>query len=692
MNLISMNRSNIVNSANKLSPYFLLSSAILVILLFVLGFNKIELDWPVNYKGDFLVDANGVKNVVEHNNYLINTRLGLPGYQTFYDFPLPVYQDYIWYYFLSSFTNNWIKIINVYSIITFELIGICAYYALTKVTENRLSSIILATLYAFLPYHLFKYNNHIHLATYYVVPLAVLLAYDISRVQDRLLTFRQQIIITALVSISHPYYLFLSLYFIAIGFIKSLLNDKQRIIKIYRVVSLMALMVLIFTITISPSLLYWHRYGKPDSFNNRTIKQTEVYALRISHLIFPSEYHRIQPLTNLIKNYSQFYTAERENMSNYLGIVALSGFFLLLIVPWIPRLLNNELFNSLNDLSLFLYAGIILGIPGGLATIAATFTYPFLRVYSRLSVFIAFLSLIAVGLLLNKIYYMDKKAFTIISVLLLIIGIFDQTPNGYMRQDAEEYLADAEFAKLIDRDGEKRKIFHDPMLYYPEGGNYDYLKLPLLTTKAAWSIGALKDRGAFILQNGVFSESTKDTIDKIILLGFNGLIVNNENGGARLDHTVIQEYLSIQPVKHPSKQIYYFDLSSIIPENKGGTIPLGAYLTNGCVKQKFPQNKIEYYCDKDFKIIITNFNSSIQKYKINIQFSFFNANNSVTFSGLLIDNIVEHDYDVTYDSEMEVLPGESVINVSIDTEGSARIPKEFVRPEKFDHAYVTVTL
>jgi len=75
--------------------------------------------------------------------------------------------------------NSIPRIVYSYLILTFVLDGISMSFLLRKLKFRREVSFVISSLFAFAPYHFYRYLGHITLTDYMSVPIAIYLAFYI---------------------------------------------------------------------------------------------------------------------------------------------------------------------------------------------------------------------------------------------------------------------------------------------------------------------------------------------------------------------------------------------------------------------------------------------------------------------------------------------------------------------------------
>src|SRR4030095_5703137 len=128
--------------------------------------------------------------------------------------------------------------------------------------------------------------------------------------------------------------------------------------------------------------------------------------------------------------------------------------------------------------SLMTGAAVLLGTIGGLGSLVAFFGLPQVRAYNRVSIFIAFFSLFAVALGLDRFNqrYLQSNVkqalFGAVLGLIFAIGLLDQISPRFLpdyRRAEDEFMSDEVFVKKIESAlGPGSMVFQLPVVSFPE--------------------------------------------------------------------------------------------------------------------------------------------------------------------------------------------------------------------------------
>src|SRR5262249_44948290 len=155
--------------------------------------------------------------------------------------------------------------------------------------------------------------------------------------------------------------------------------------------------------------------------------------LKVAQMLLPVHEHRLAPLAQVTEKYEQTMPLVNENGSAFLGVVGSIGLLILLARPLYRNLPGVD--PRLQDaLYLLTISAILLATIGGFGSLLCMLASPKVRCYNRISVYIAFFSLMVVVLLLvtlaRRLLTTRRRQWAYWGCLggILIAGILDQAP------------------------------------------------------------------------------------------------------------------------------------------------------------------------------------------------------------------------------------------------------------------------
>lgn len=527
LNLTRLRRS-FLRVAFRISPGALLSGALSFLgAYFVLRLWEADLDVPFEYEGDARSIGMFVRRLQDTPNYLTNPYLGWPDGQQFAEIPLGADNltlAVLWA--IGRFTSNFGTMMNVYYVATFVLIPVFTYAAMRLLALSVLTSVFVAILYTFLPYH-FRGEAHLLLAGYYLVPLSlVVILWQMTHDTCLLRALgtadkgqRRRLWLTVgtcvLLGMTGAYYaVFFVLLLLPSSALVALATRSARTLKSALLCA--GLTVTSLLLNVLPTIVFWAQNGRGTGFV-RPFGETEVYGLKLSGLLLPAQGHRIDSFAELTaKSLTAPYPSE---FGQPVGAIAAAGLVFALIAALTALVIRgttrSALRERLDQLSLLAIVAILIGTIGGLSTLISLAGFNFVRVYSRLSVVLGLIGLIVVGLGLDWLARRDRLRrhpviMVVIVVTLMGVGVFDQTTAGnapnYAYQKAR-YANDSAFVSSVERQlPTGGKVFQLPILPFPEApapgvmNDYDHLRGYLQSKTLYYSYGAIKGRNDWQLR------------------------------------------------------------------------------------------------------------------------------------------------------------------------------------------------
>jgi len=604
------------NSLKTLLMYFLTGLFSLILVLFIFRIFGIEIGIPLNYTGDGLVHYNFAKNIKDSGWWSTNPKLGAPLQQELYDFPLSENLNLVILKILTLLGFNWIMSVNIFYILTFALTALIGLYVMKKMEISYSISISLSIIYAFLPYHFYRGVNHLFLSAYFVVPLAIYLSYKLA--SKNVESFWRIAALSILLGSIGAYYTFFSLIFISTGFIIGLIKNIKDKKFVFQGIAILTLIGFSLVLNIIPSIFYNYKYGKNLNAVSRHPKDTETYGLKITQLILPIEDHNLNLLNKIRKKYKIYGLPSLINENQYSSLGFISGLGFLGLLSWSlfgSKLnpLNKKISDKLNFLGTLNLMGLFWGTIGGFSLLISVYFTPVFRSINRISVFIGFISLLALGLVLQEVSKKHKKLIFVIAWIILPLGIYDQVSKGVMCNfinEPKNYFQLVNYAQKIEGKMDYAgKIYTLPFGQYPEGSDKRVIKISLLTNSLTWSVGAPKWRGANMWHYYVSKLPALEFLEKITENGFTGLMVYSpqvEEGKL----TKLGKTIGIEPIIGPEGKFYFYDLREYIEKNDIQLNPENIYfhISGDCVnnyKEGVP-DLLKYWCVNEGYVVLEN--------------------------------------------------------------------------------------
>ena len=378
-----------------------------------------DLGVPYSYSGDANQHDGFIKAVLDHGWYWHNPNLGAPGGQQLFDFPVlngDTLNVLLWKV-LGAFGLDAPAVLNVFFLATFFLVGLSAYLVLRRLTVSWPVAIVCSTLYALLPYHFYRGEDHLLLSAYYAVPLGAYLVLAVlgdeplfarrggrgllSWASRRTLVTLGLCAVIALASGSFYYAVFTVVLVAAAALLRAVAGRSVR--PLWEGGAVVAVIAVLSLVSLAPTLAYRARHGTNQQVAHRESFESELYGLKLAQLVLPIEQHRIGKLASLRQRYDAWSTPTEATLGAPLGLVGTVGLVWLLAVSVLQLASPGRRVAPARDgqAGTAVIVALFFAWTGGLATLVAAIE-PQIRAWNRLSIFIGFFALLAVGLLLDR--------------------------------------------------------------------------------------------------------------------------------------------------------------------------------------------------------------------------------------------------------------------------------------------------
>jgi phosphoglycerol transferase len=571
------------------------TAVVLSILLFVRVMRLWESDLavPLSYAGDGLLNCMLIKSIAQNGWYLHNPYVGMPTGLEYYDFPFGDTLHFFLLKILSLFSPDFGTTLNLYYYSSFPLTAIAALFVFRRFGFSYACSIVGSLLYTFLPYHFLRGEVHIFLATYYLIPLVVMILLWIGSADQTLPHWRPvadsgdrnrprirllaSIVICILLALTGFYYaLFACFLLLVVGVYASI---YRRSLSPLAISGLLVGIILIGTVANAiPNLRYWQKHGKNPEVAQRNPVDADQYGLRVAQLVLPITNHRIPLLARVKEKYNRFMPFVNENDMAALGTVGTIGFFVLLGCLVVRNSVNVP--ESLRNLALLNLATVLLATMGGFSSIFAIVVSPQIRAYNRISVFIAFFSFFAVVLCLDRWYRRyavsprSRVLFCTFLGFLLVAGVLDQTTRSH-RPDyialRRQHHQDAHFVRQIEVSlGPKAMVFQLPYVAFPESWpvhtmtDYNHFRGYVHSKALRWSYGAMKGREGDRWQRYVAAKPLPEMVKALSAAGFSGIYVNRDgypDAAVKLE-AQLSRLLCTKPILSGDQRLLFFSMTA----------------------------------------------------------------------------------------------------------------------------------
>ena len=563
--------------------------AALVLACLALKVWRGELDVPFAYRGETQYYLMLAKAMEDHGGYFENPSLGAPFGQDLYDYAVATDRlnlDLL--RLLDLVFGSPAAAVNIFFLLTFPLAAAAAYLVLRLLRIGRAAAIIAALLFALAPYHFERGEGNLFLSAYWAVPLGAYLVLATLAGDSlfarrpgitgvRAYVSRQTLLTIAFclaVASTGIYYAAFTALLLAGAVLIALVARSGRAAVAGGIVSL-ALILAVVLIHLSPTIAYRSAHGA-NAATQREARESELYALKLSDLVFPVDLHRLEPLARFTAEYKAATPIRSEPMA--LGPVAAAGFVALLVaalVALVGRPATARL-GVIRQAAAANLLAFLIGTLGGISTVIAYAVTPQIRAWNRISIFIAFFSFLAVAVALSALGQrlgtspLRRASFAALLAFLLVFGLYNQITYAHVPpyELARSYAQEERFVREIERRlPAGAAVFELPYISFPEGGRVvdlfenDLLRGYLHSDHLRWSFGATKGRPEDWADDLV-GMPTATVVDAAAVAGFSGLYIDRfgyADRGRALE-TEIRRRVGSRPLVSESGRQSFFDL------------------------------------------------------------------------------------------------------------------------------------
>lgn len=529
------------------------------------------------FGGDYLLGMETVKSIQENGlrGIYFNDRIGAPDVSSLIDFPAMGMLMGLLLWLITLFVKSTPAVMYVYLILSFALDGVSMSMLLRKLKIKKEISFIISLLFAFAPYHFYRYLGHSSLISYMSVPIAIYLClYIIDIVEEDKIW--KLAVCSVLLGLEYGYYYAFGLIMMALAYIVRLVRTKD-IKGTFRKLWLVGVVLFTVLLSLMPGIVYSALHGANEIAGKRSPIEQEIYGLKIINLLLPVTYSRNEFLLKFTNKYlNSGAPLQTENVTAGLGIVAGIGFLCLcaaFIISFSKKDLNSKKWKTVDFLSLCVLTFLLAGAIGGFGEIFAWFVTAQIRCYNRSSIFITGLSLVMVAMLLDYIGSRHARASFALCAVVLVVGLYDQVGINHV---AYPELADVQkgyetyFSQVENNLGNEAMVYQLPFFPFPEYSAKDYrhFKGYLFTDTIRWSYGGVKGRNVSAEKLHIDSGMSYEFLAGIQNAGFKAVYVDTDlydnQGTAVLE---FYDSLNISPMISSDGKLYTYDISNlVVPE------------------------------------------------------------------------------------------------------------------------------
>ena len=485
------------------------ASICVLVAAVTLGYATVPVGIPSAYSGDGLSAGMLFKGILENGWYLENPDVGAPFGLSWGPYPMVEGTHFVLIRIFGFFTANYGSALTLFYLFSYASAALTGYIAMRMLGVGRILACTGAILFSLQTYHFLR-GAHIFLASYFSVPVFVVFAIGMFHIAEYSVWIRRPLAIVGSIAVlflaasSGVYYAFFG--FVLIGFSALAAAISERAWR----PALVGLVVLtLISMSVLVNLAPHLKYERQHALSTTAIRNpsdAEVLGLKFTQMAFPAYGHRQDRLRSWTRNYSSASPLVNENMTASLGFVGLAGFlfsiFSFFLLRGCRKLNEVTRLGSLNMVA-FLYATV-----GGFGAAFAWLVTAQIRGLNRISIFIAFISLVALFLglqqLAQRVHSRNIRRIVIggAGILVAALGCWDQVPYwkpGIAEANEISFRADEKVGtEIMLHVAQGARIYQLPYVAFPEAnplateGQYGLARRYLHTHGIGWSYGAMK--------------------------------------------------------------------------------------------------------------------------------------------------------------------------------------------------------
>lgn len=518
-----------------------------------------ELDVPFIYGGDGFAYLWNIQRAIEGVWYFENERSGFPFGSNHLDYPTSDTGTYVVLKLLGLVLHSTIAVMNIYYLLGFSICAIASYLVARTMGVSKHFSVSTALIYSFSSFHFWRLG-HLFFTWYFVAPLFFYVGFRLFSNHLIFTNFKLSLKVKLLNAIALIALASFGIYYALFGCIVLALCATtaayyQRSWK-YLVEGVAALFFVIFGVLLNviPSLIYILNSGENREGVNRFASESELYALKITQMLLPRADHRLDSFFEFANRYNGSFPLVTENVSASLGLIGSIGFLLLMVVlvfslsPVCISSSNQSQHQNgyfklrLQVLAVLALSMVLLGTVGGGSSLFAMLISTSIRSWNRISIFIAFISVLAFMLCMDTLitkYIKPAYAWplgTVLALMLLVVGIYDQTVRpcrACLSSNQSLAINDAAFIHAIESNlPPQSAIYQLPYMAFPESGSlnnlgsYDQARGLLHSAQLRWSFGGMRGRSGDWFYRKLALLPIVQQVTIIKAMGFSGIYLD----------------------------------------------------------------------------------------------------------------------------------------------------------------------
>ncbi|MFV0458996.1 MAG: hypothetical protein ACK5MT_09550 [Actinomycetales bacterium] len=515
---------------------------------------------PISYDGDGVAVLAHATTAARQGWYEFEPHLGWPHGQTYHDFPTAENLHMAVFAVLGKLWQP-VTVVNVYFLAGFALAAPLALRLFRAIGLRPIMATVMAVLWATAAYHYWRGIPHLFLASYWVLPPALLVVWRSARAEPvwrrapgRYGKWRPVSTVAAfvLLGIASTYYSVFVGALLGIAAVACLVQRAGWRAVLSPLVAGLVL-VAVMLANMATDIAYARSLPANPVGLTRSAGDVEAFGLRLTQLLLPTDDHWFGPARRLS---DYFFRTIPIPVGPSLGLVASAGLVLLAVVI-VLRILGRgpqtASAGRLSTLAFLTLGAIAMATVGGGSETIALLT-PNLRGWDRMLIVVAAFALAALGLVLDStgrspsptaIRHRPRVA-TMLALGVLAIGLIDQVPwydttsQAEMRSAWESdrgYLADLE-----TQFGASATIAQLPWRGFPETGplngtaDTDPLRLFVASKDGpSFSFGGIRGRPQADWWQPMSTRAMPQQLRQLAAIGFTVVSLDRTAAGAQAD-------------------------------------------------------------------------------------------------------------------------------------------------------------
>jgi phosphoglycerol transferase len=388
------------------------------------------------------------------------------------------------------------------------------------------------------------------------------------------------VVICLLVSGAGVYYAYFGCFFLLTAGLACAFRER-RWVPLVSSGALVAVIGLGVVGNLLPCLLYQHEVGPNPDVANRLKWESEVYALKLTHLVLPVQDHRLPLAREWRESYSQGgpWPLQEGCFTSSLGTVGTVG-LVLVVVGFLFGRKNPGDPRPVPGLGLLTVCGFLLGTVGGVGALFANYINPSIRGYNRLSIYLGFFALAGVAVLLTRLVDRAGRLGTPgrlaawgFCLLVLAGGIWDQSTPGMVPDYAATraaYDSQVSFAAQVEQSlPQGAMVFQLPFVGFPElpptargFSSYDHFRPALASHRLRWSHGTVMGRYGNAVLAPLGCLPADALVERVVALGYSGIHLDRRGYADDGQEMVgrLRALLGVEPLISPDGRDVFFTL------------------------------------------------------------------------------------------------------------------------------------